>query len=63
MNIKPHFELTACDKPHETDMDIIGKTFLRREKKTCSKFSNVIAFAEKYVSRNFGIQRNVRKYK
>jgi len=61
MNIRLHFEFSACDKPHETGMDNIGTFFLRTEKKNCSKFSNVIAFAEKYVSRNFGIQRNVKK--
>jgi len=33
MNIRPHFELSACDKPHETGMDSIGTFFLRMEKK------------------------------
>jgi len=50
MNIRLRFEFSACDKPHETGMDIIGIFFLRADKKkTCSKFSNVIAFAEIYV--------------
>jgi hypothetical protein len=63
MNIRLTFEFSAYDKLHKTGMDSRGKFFLRAEKKTCSKFSNVSAFAEKYVSRNFGIIRNVRKHK